>query len=406
MGKFTLSIALAFMVVVLWGASASHGQEALLTIDVEGESKAESPAEATRTIVQNMTSSVARQQVLEIVGDKVFQKNKNLIENRIVREAYKFIPFVTQGTPVKTSTGWKMAVQLKVSTESLRQMIIANGLLFDTEGPAAILPMIAMIDRVRGQEFRWWGGQKDEAGHKFIRQASQDLNQALFSELNRHGFYVIRPMAASLAGGASSGLMGVLPETYRGDARLRPEDLRFLGEFFNAQMILRGDIRFRESAEISGGYQIAIKMSAVQAANARSVGEVTRNFETEAGSFETVVRAKLQAIVADVAKDLATQVVEAWQKGTLGSNLLRLSVRGRLNPKQMNEFKAQMLKHVREVKSIRERIIESGGVTFEIDYAGHAQQFSDRFKSLTLPGFATKLAGGGDTSVVIDVRAN
>lgn len=392
-----LAASLGFVVVITMAIEVS-AQDGMSTISTEGTAKAESSAEASRAIVQNTTATVARQQILEIVGEKNYQKNKTLIENRIVREAYKFIPFVTpSGTPVKAGDVWKMEVQLRVATESLRQMIIDNGLLYDTEGPAAILPMVSMIDRVRGSEYRWWSGAKEEPAQKFVRQASQDLNQALFRELNRQGFYVIRP--------TSSGLMTVVPESYRAD-RHRPEDLRFLGDFFNAQMIVRGDVRFRQSTEISGGYQIAIKLSAVQAANARSVGEVTRIFETEPGVFENVARAKLQTAFADVAKDLGVQVVDAWAKGTLGSNLLRLSLRGRLNPKQVTTFKTQMMKNVREVKSMRERIIEPSGITFEIDYAGQAAQFSERFKSLALPGFAMKLAsGGGDNGVVLDIKA-
>ena len=393
-----LNIAVAtFFLSLMTVASVVSAQESLTTINVEGTSKAESAAEASRTIVQNMTAAVARQQVLELVGDKVFQKNKNLIENRIVREAFKFIPFVTPGTPTKAQDGWRMSVQLKVATESLRQMVIDNGLFFDTEGPAAVLPMVSIIDRVRGAEYRWWVGQKDDPSQKFVRQISQDLKQALFQELSRQGFYVIRPMTPSL--------IGILPEGFRGE-RSRPDDLRFLGGFFNAQMVARGDIRIRDSTVISGGYQIGIKISANQTANNRAVAEVTRSFETEPGGFESVVRAKLQTVLADAAKDLAAQVVDAWQKGTLGSNMVRLSLRGKLNPKQVSEFKTQIMKNVREVKSVRERIIEPGGITFEVDYAGQAQQFSEQCTSLALPGFALRLANSSDTGVTLDVKTH
>ncbi len=395
--RLPLIILSALFAAVLGFASPGRAQDGLTTITVEGSSKAESPAAASRAIVQSMTTSVARQQVLDIVGEKAYQKNKSLIENRIVKEAYKFIPFVTPvGAPVARGNSYKMQVQLRVAVDSLRQMVIDSGLLFDTEGPAAILPMVSLVDRVRGQEYRWWVGQKEAPGQAFIRQASRDLHQALFREFNRQGFYVIRPTTA--------GLMGVIPDVYRAE-RHRPEDLRFLGELYNAQMIVRGDIRFRESTDIAGGYQIAIKISAVQAANARSVGEVTRNFEIEAGAFETVARAKLQTALADVAKDLGVQVVDAWAKGALGSNLMRLSLRGKLSPRQLGSFKTQMLKHVREVKSVRERIIEADGVTFEIDYAGQAQQFSDRFKSLILPGFAMRHAGSSGNGVTMDIKA-
>jgi hypothetical protein len=390
-----LSFILCLVVNLVVNSPKASAQDEMMLIRVEGFSKAESEPEAERAIRQSMIQSIARQQILDIIGEKSFQKNKNLIENRIIREAFKFIPFVTVGKAVKGVDGWRMPVQMKVSVSSLREMIISNGLLFDTEGPAAILPMVAISDRIRSQNHRWWVIERDES-KKFLPQLSSDLNQALFRELNRQGFYVIRPQTQSLA--------GLLPESFRSD-RPRPEDLRFLGDFFNAQMIVRGDVRLRESIAVSGGYQIAIKMSAMQAANNRAVAEVARNYETDPGNLETVVRNRLQTALPEVAKDLAVQVVDAWQKGTLGSNLLRLSLRGLLSPRQVNEFKAGLLKNVREVKSVRERIIEPGGITFEVDYAGGGQQFSERFRSLALPGFALKLASKSDTSVTLDIKA-
>lgn len=194
------------------------------------------------------------------------------------------------------------------------------------------------------------------------------------------------------------------PEAYRSD-RFRPEDLRFWGEFYNAQIILKGDVRIRESTAISGGFQVAVKLSAVQAGNNRTVGEVVRNYDTEAGNQDTVVRAKLNTAFADVAKDLGVQIVEAWRRGTLGANRLRLSVRGRLGPKQLSDLKAQIIKSVKEIKGVRERLIEVGLVTYEVDYSGGAQQLSDRLKSLNVPGFAVKVADVSDNQIALEVRA-
>jgi hypothetical protein len=223
------------------------------------------------------------------------------------------------------------------------------------------------------------------------------LHQQLFKELNRHGFYVVRPHSSLLASS--------VPETYRND-RFRPDDVRFWGQIYNAQIILRGDVRVRESTAISGGYQLAVKLSAIQTANNRTVGEVVRNYDTESGNQDVVVRAKLNTAFAEVAKDLGVQVVEAWQRGTLGSNRLRLAVRGKLGPKQLGELKSQLTKTVREIKGVRERLIEVGSVTYEIDYSGGAQQLSDRLKSLTVPGYSVKVADVSETQIALEVRAH
>ncbi len=390
--KKTMSAVIIMLTTVF---TVAFAQDELVTIETDGTAKAESAPEASKNILASVTAKVAREQIIELIGEKAYNKNKNLVENRIVRESFKFIPFVTPGSPERVGAEWKMKVTMRISPQSLREMVNANGLLFDTEGPAAVVPMIAIHDRVRGQQYRWWMNDVDEK--KTLQNVGQSLHQQLFKELNRHGFYVVRPHSSLLA--------STVPETYRND-RFRPDDIRFWGQFYNAQIILRGDVRVRESTAISGGYQLAIKLSAIQTANNRTVGEVVRNYDTESGNQDVVVRAKLNTAFAEVAKDLGIQVVEAWQRGTLGSNRLRLAVRGKLGPKQLNELKSQLTKSVREIKGVRERLIEVGSVTYEIDYSGGAQQLSERLKSLNVPGFNVKVADVSETQIAIEVRAN
>ncbi len=393
MARLFLSCVLALQYLLLQPAFAQIEEMTALT--EEGASKADSAPEASRAIIQSVTQSVARRSVIEMIGEKSYQKNKTVVENRIIRESFKFIPFVTPGTPVKVGDGWKMSVQLKVSLSSLREMVLTNGLLFDVEGPAAILPLVALSDRINQRQWRWWLLEKDDEGRKFLLQVQDRFNQAMYSEMNLKGFYLIRPQTTAL--------VGVLPASFRSE-RLRPEDLRFWGEFFNAQMALKGDLRLRESSAIAGGYQISIKLQAVQTANSRSVAEVSRTYDTEPGVYETVVRSKLATALPEVAKDLTTQIVDAWQKGTLGSNLLRLSVRGRLGPKQVNEFRTSVLKSMREIKMMRERVIETDNITFEVDFAGGAQDFGEKFRQLTIPGFTMRVSDANDSSVVVDVK--
>ena len=387
-------ILLFVLMVTLGFLGNAFAQDEFITIQTEGTAKAESAPEASRAIIQQATQKVAREQIVETIGEKSFNKNKNLIENRIVREAFKFIPFVTPGTPEKVGDTWKMQVTMRVSPQSLREMITANGLFFDAEGPALILPMVTMMDRVRGTQYRWWMNDVDEK--KALTSLTQNLSQAIFKELNHQGFYLIRPQSSLLASS--------VPESFRND-RFRAEDLRFWSSLYNAQIILRGDVRIRESSVISGGYQIAIKLNAVQASNNRTIAEVVRNFDTEAGNQDNVVRSRMQVVLPDVAKDLGVQVVEAWQRGALGANRLRLAVRGRLNPKQLNELKSQITRSVREIKGVRERLIEVNSVTFEVDYSGGAQQLSERLKTLNLPGFALKLGDVSETSVSVEAKA-
>ena len=106
----------------------------------------------------------------------------------------------------------------------------------------------------------------------------------------------------------------------------------------------------------------------------------------------------------EVSKDLAGQVLDAWQRGTVGSNTLKLALRGSLNPRQLRDLKASIQKNVHEIKALKERVFEPNQVTFEVDYTGTPQQLGERLKSGVMPGFNVKVVDATERAVVLDLH--
>lgn len=397
--KFGYEFLIKFPVLwILFFSTVSFAQNSdeLLTLHQEGTSKATSSPEAAREMQTQVTSEIARAQILEILGEKRFLKNKSAIESRIVRQSAKFIPFVTHGIPVQGADGiWKMNVEIKLSKSSLRKMVVDAGFLHDSEGPASLLPMISYVDRRSGMSIRWWQGEIKDEMHKFlsgIRILFEDKFQTEFSKL---GFHLIKPLGTSLS---------PLPEPFRGD-RPAASDLIFIADYYLVPMILKGDVRFRESRETAGAATGVIKLEVVQASTGRSIAEVSRSFETDPGSYESLIRSKITSDLPEIAKDLATQVLEVWQRGTLNANLIRVGVRGTLSPKQVNEVKSGILQSVQEIKSLKERAFEFGYVLFEADYTGDIGLLTQRLKVLKLTSFDAKIVNSTDKAIEIEVKA-
>ncbi|MES2965845.1 MAG: hypothetical protein V4760_18335, partial [Bdellovibrionota bacterium] len=195
-GLLSLFALAALMSILSGGMSTAMAQGAgeLVTITVQGTSKAESQGEASREITQWATSNTAREQVVELLGEARFQKSKATIEAKIIKQASRFIPFVNPGEPVKDKNGWKMPVELKVSTNSLRKMVLEAGLLSDVDGPAAIVPMIVFTDRTRGSSLRWWMGEEKDEAHQLLLQLSRTLHERLQSDFIKQGFYMMNPL--------------------------------------------------------------------------------------------------------------------------------------------------------------------------------------------------------------------
>lgn len=390
-----------------FGFSEAYAQgvdDELVSVTSEGTSKSTSQVEAAREIQSKAITGTAREQVIEMIGDKRYAKNKAIVENRIVREATKFIPFVQPGDIQKAPDGsWKMKIDLKVSLGSLRKMVIDTGLLTDADTPVTILPMIGFTDRMKGVSFRWWMGDSRDDSRKSVVEWARIVERGLHKELLQQGFHLQLPLEGTVS--------NAIPPVFRVD-RASSQDLKQLGEYLGISMALRGDVRVKDSKENLGGWQIQVRLEVIPVQGGRTVAEISRTFETDPGPADIVVRKRLEKEIGEMSKDLSTQVLEAWTRGTLAATTLRLAVKGQLTPKQLSDFRTQLGRAMRDIKAMRERVYEPGRVIFEIDYAASPEEFRDRLKAVDLPGFTDKFitdaelgeADGASLPFTLEVR--
>ena len=373
----------------------AQSSEDLVVIKKTGTSQLAGSAEAAKEIQSKLTSEAAREQVIDLVGEKRYQKNRQAIETKIIRQSSKFIPYVNPGAPIQEGAGWKMDVELQLSPASMRRMVLEAGFLNDADGPASLLPLIAMTDRTRGVAVRWWQGEPKDDAHKALTAISHLVHEKAQLSFAKEGFHFIKPQGHQVS---------PLPEPYRVE-QPSAADLAFMADYFKSKMVVKGELRFRDSKNVPGAIFCALKLQVIQPASGRSIGEVSRQFVTEVGAFETVALKKLNTELPDVTKDLATQVLEAWQRGTLNTNLLKLTIRGQLNPKQMAAFKQQLTQNVHELKTLKERLFENGQTVFESDYTSDVARISEKLRSVRLQGFTLRLTEATGSNFVLDIRA-
>lgn len=382
-------------VLVTSGARAQLAEE-LIAISVEVVSKAKSQGEAVREAQAQVMAETARAQVIEIVGEKRYQQNRPVIEAKIVRQAAKFIPVVNPGRARQQPDGtWKVPVEVKLSASSIRRMVLETGILSDAEGPASIVPLVAVVDRTKGLTVRWWLGETRAQPYGSLLELNRSFHEILQGEFSRHGFHLIRPQGSQNS---------PLPEHLRSE---RPSlgEMRSIAQYYNAPMFMKGEVRFRESETSPGEVVCQIRLQVVHAGTDRSVAEASRAFEVGSGNMESAIRTRMTAELPDIAKDLSQQVLDAWQRGTLNANLIRLAVRGNLTPQHLAEFKSGLLRSVKEVKGLKERLFDQGQVTFEVDYTGEEKRLAEKLGRLQIPNFAIRLAESSGTNLTLEVRA-
>ncbi len=380
--------------LILFVAFASLAQEIsddLVTMNVEATSKADNAPEATREIMLTAMANVARDQVIEILGEKKYQKNKGIIERKIIGEATKFIPISNSKNLVQDpDKTYKAQVELKISISSLKKMIQSTGLLVDSDELAVVLPLVVFRDDKNS--FAWWENSRDESKRN-LNEISQLFESSFSDEMFRSSFYVVKPNPV---------ISQLIPDVFR-TPNLKKEDFKFLTGFFHANLIARGEIIFKSLTQ--NNMELSLKINLSQSSNDREIAEVARTITIERANLPIVLKGKLQTIFAEVSKDVSAQVLDTWQKGTLGSNSILVSVKGLATPKQVQDFKNEIRKNIHDIKALKERVFESGQVTFEMEYVTSDGSIVEHLKTARLDSFDYKFLDSNDKLIKTEVHA-
>jgi exosome complex RNA-binding protein Csl4 len=373
----SLSCLLIFLV---WSFLAEASRE-FVEVSTEAVSEKASMAGAKQEIFQLASDNISEKYIRQIIGDSKFEKNRDIIKNKVMSNSAKYILYIKGGQAERTASGIRMNVTMKLALKSLRQLLLNQGLLYEIEGPPKVLSLMSIENRVDGSSFSWW---VDEGGEDnlILRGLFYDFQRSLRTKLTPKGFFNIN------AGKASA--RNSLPQTLR-SVDAPTEDLLMIGDFLKAQIVVLGRIQIKKSAKRPDVFEIHFRGAALYTSNGRVVGEVIRVFETPAGNFNQVVRSKGKEIFPSVAKDLTVQLYEAWKSGTFGSSLLRLAFSGQFNFGQVSLLKYQLLNSVSELKSLKERKFTPSGVVFEVDSGSSAQKLVERIQAAKFEGFSVSV---------------
>lgn len=357
----------------------------------EAQSPDKNPASARRQMIDQATLKVSEELIKEIIGENKFHRNQALIQNKILKNSARFVPYAKPGEmlPRAPEEGYKMSVSLRVSIEDLQNLLLENGLFYESDSTPVVLPAIRLVDRVSSKSYGWWMdlSAPETAQKSFLIKIGRSLETQLKAAFSKHNFYSLKPQTMKLE--------NFIPAAAKTE-NLRTEDWHLMAQRMGAPILVDGEMVFTKSQERSDAYHISLRMTATQVANSRVIAEVTRQFETEAGEFERVMTRKLKEVLESTSQDLAAQMLEAWQRGSLGATLYKLTVRGRLPLIQQEAFKEALKSKVREIKNIRERLISTEAVTYEVEAAIGPKELAQKAPLIQLSGVKMVLESSSD----------
>lgn len=365
---------LAALILTLIFSFNVHAQSDLITVKYDGISAtATSPAEAVREVTAQATEKTARDQVIELIGEAKYRKNRELVEKRVISQSSKFIPTSRPSQAAQSPNGYRVSVELKVSPESLRKIVQNAGLLADTETPGTLISLVSITNKTNDLSYKWWAPETSE-GKKDLAALSNLWQQIVTTELEKKNFKIAKIQKQSF-------------------------DERELVSAAQAQMIIRGEARFRTLEDGTGTF--ALKAGVYQSADSRLLADVTRTTKLTRVNNATVKAAATQ-MFSEVARELTGTVHQAWQTGVVGSAAVQIAAVGALTPKQLEDFKTELNRGVRELKNLRERRFSSGRVILEADFKGSLPSLTELLRRTNLPSFQTEV--GDSTSNEIELR--
>jgi len=364
----------------------------IVQMNSEGTSSSDVPATARAESLKEAIDKGCLQVISNLIGDTRMEKYQPIVKSKILGQVGKFVEYYKASEPEKKGTDTVTSVNMKISISSLKDLLTQEGLLNESQGPATILPVIKISEsRENGRSYCWWA-EEASTQNSFLREQEKALLHHIDGLFRPKNFYLIDPV--------SSHYVQWMPQPYRNE-NPAVDDLLWMGDFFKAQMIISGEIVLSPGATPES-LQVNFKLTAYQSNNGRVVAEVTRAFEAPTNNdWDLAAGQVLRKGFADVGKDLAGQVMDEWNSGTLGATLLKIGLEGSYGYQDLENFKKQVVAKIGDVKKIRERLMEHGDTVFEVDYDGGLPNLVKVLGATNFDGFHLNVSQVGTDQVQV-----
>ncbi len=366
---------------------------------VEHESSEKNAVLAKKEILEEAILKTSESLIEELVGESKASRNKLIIQNKILKNSARFIPFTKTGELIVINPAllnansskandakdsglkekselpvYKMAVTLKIRVEELKKMLLENGLFYENDGSPIVLTFIKWIDGSKDVGYSWWLEDSSVVTQGGLKTIEKSFETYLKSSLQKNYFYLIRP-----------GLFHYQTLTDKSTLSdlMSVSDMQAFAQKLGAQVLIKGQVLIKNGL-------LQFDLEGLQVQNLRAIAQVSRKFSFEKNKegFETV------------SQEISGQILEAWQKGSLGASVYRLSLNGRIPPLVRENIKEFLKSKLKELKNIKERYLEYSKLTFDIESSSNPLIFKEKLTSFEYMGFKFNLESANEKEAI------
>jgi hypothetical protein len=349
-------------------------------------------AEAKQEAFDQAVEQATREMAEEIMGGEKTAKSWDSVRDKVLKNSTKYVVFIKGSPPLEVKGQSKVQVQMRLSPDHLEAALREAG-LYGGE-TVRLLPLVQVMDP-SGSRFIWWA---DVSDGKTVTQAQayfKKLFQQLNSQFKGKNVNVLDPTNASFRNG--------IPASYRSE-NLRKEDQVLFGQYLNADVVLSGRVQVTRPRADSLEHKIEYTMELWQTKTGRNLAEVS-TVETVGSDNPKAIQAVMDEVQPKMLAGLATKLQSAMGSGHLNLSIVRISVEGGLTPKQMSDFK-KLLESVREIRMLRERLLEASRTTFEGESSVNGTELVKALQKTRFPNYSVSVSQASDDRLVLSVRAS
>lgn len=337
--------------------------------------QSESVENAQKTAQDLALKTVVESLVPELIGQELFNKNKAMIHQRVTSQSVKFVPVVKVLNVQQKEKEYIVTTQFKISLKDLKLLLSKQNLISQEVNPV-VLPLITF--KINGQSIQWWSGETTQS------EISKLFELMMQISFKKNGFYLIE---------AEKNQLGkMLPEVLQ-TSEIFQDQADLMNQFWQSSMLMKGTVDISDS---NNKTQIDLNIEVTDASHRRVIADLVRKIKVD--------KSDMKQQFEQMSIDLANQLKDVWQKGTIGTQPLKLTLVTHLPLKNIEQLKEVFKSQVPQVRQVKEREISSAQVSYEIDTELSALGLSEKIPFIHIGDKKFQLKSVNDNELTYGVE--
>ncbi len=322
-----------------------------------------------QSILKEAEDEFTQTLITEILGEANTEKIKTSIEKKILPKTKNFI-LLTKILDKKEQEQnqdsdnevqkFIYSIFIKYSKDTLKDVLIQEGIYYANQGAHRILPLIQFIEE--DNKNAWWTPSASEQSTSVHIQDFYSPIQKLFIQ---NGFFLIDPLFSQYA----HHLPKELNAYY-----INPKKAQKIAQHFEAQFFILGKIKITSLSDQQ--YQSVWNLTLYSTPHLRKLDSYKSRIELQKKSWS-----RLSQRSSYWAKNFILQIKDIYETGSLSTQLFNIEISGNLTYLERDHIRKALIKDIPNIKNLKTHYISAQKERYKADVEGTDQEVLNKIKN-------------------------